>query len=92
MTLSPLIAVIHGPSTFDTDGTRAINLTCDLEGDHEPVDYTWNVPCESRQGGLCTFTPKPPDDNHKNVTCTVRNARGQSTEVTFVLTFDCKYT
>ncbi|XP_076456068.1 low-density lipoprotein receptor-related protein 6-like [Babylonia areolata] len=65
---------------FDTDGDRAMTLSCDPDMTVDVTSYVWNVPCTGQTGNTCVFKPRPAADDGKKVTCTVTSSDGRVSE------------
>ncbi|KAK7483334.1 hypothetical protein BaRGS_00025394 [Batillaria attramentaria] len=66
-----------GPQLFDADGTKEMTLTCD-PGSNRPVTrVTWSVTCQRQEDRRCVWSPQPPEDDGKVITCSVVYRDGQ---------------
>ena len=79
------------PLPLDTDGSRELTLSCDLDEDTEVVSYEWNVVCLSQTGNTCVFAPQPEEDDGKVVTCTMTLSGGLKASGALEMNLSCKY-
>lgn len=59
-----------------TDGTVQVALSCHAVNVHPAANYTWTgVTCvnEDHTNGTCMFTPRVPEDDNRQVSCTAHN-------------------
>ncbi|KAK7106378.1 hypothetical protein V1264_017643 [Littorina saxatilis] len=66
---------VMGPSTFITDGSRDLNLTCTVTDAHPPPRISWSSPftCDTPDSHICVFKPRVPEDDGKGVVCIATN-------------------
>lgn len=70
---SNVFVSVTGPDVIITNGTASVTLKCTVTGLVTDVRFMWsNVKCDAQpsDGSTCIFTPIPPQDDGKVVTCT----------------------
>ncbi|XP_076438475.1 uncharacterized protein LOC143277507 isoform X2 [Babylonia areolata] len=83
---------ILAPSPFITDGTRAVNLTCQVTNAYPAPGISWAfVMCKDGVPEPCEVTPEVKDDGKRIICTAIRPGHGQLVRSTAAFNFDLNY-